>query len=74
MDTLGTLPSGLSWLGLGAAATIFALTWFLLTSILGDTAELGVNYTVSIPEQCKPGWRGEELEEVQLNVLALPRS
>ncbi|KAI9880746.1 MAG: Meiotic Sister-Chromatid recombination aldehyde dehydrogenase [Pleopsidium flavum] len=67
MDTLAIFPSGMSWLGLGAAVTIVVLTGFLFT-ILGGTEELGPSYTVSIPEQCTPGWKGEELDEVQLKV------
>lgn len=66
----GGLPtSTLSWPGLCGVVTILALTCIYLTKSFGnDAEEPAVDYEVPIPEQCKPGWRGEELDEVQLKV------
>lgn len=63
------LPPTLSWPGICTGAAILAFTWILFKSFLSnDPEEPAVNYEVPIPEQCKPGWRGEELDEVQLKV------
>ncbi len=66
----GGLPaSTLSWPGLCSIVTILALTFIYLKKSFGnDAEEPAVDYEVPIPEQCKPGWRGEELDEVQLKV------
>ena len=66
------LPPTITWPGLCAGAAILALTYIYFRRSLSNTAEEpAVDYTVPIPEQCKPGWRGEELEEVQLKVRDL---
>ena len=69
-DNLDRLTLGLSWLGLCAVATVFALSVYFRT-LYGDPEDSGVDYSVPIPEQCRPNWEGEELEEVQLKVSTL---
>lgn len=69
MEILHTPPSSLAWLGPGAAAAMFAVTWFVFVNRLSSMEEIGVSYSVPTPEQCMPDWKGEELEEVQLKVL-----
>lgn len=66
------LPSSLSWPGLCAGAAILALTYIYFSRFFSNNPEEpAVDYEVPIPEQCKPGWRGEDLEEVQLKVRRL---
>lgn len=63
------LPPSLSWPAFYVCAAIIALTCIYFKRLFANNPEEpAVDYEVPIPEQCKPGWRGDELEEVQLKV------
>lgn len=65
----GMLPLTLSWPGLCGGVAILALTYIYLKEFfVNDPDQPAVDYKVPIPEQCQPGWRGEDLEELQLKV------
>jgi len=66
MDTLHTIYENgqfvlLTLLGLLLGA--------LLISLVRPDPEQAVRYDVEIPDQCKPGWKGEELDRPSLKVL-----
>ena len=71
-DTMSSVSSGvlgqsIPWPGLFAGAVILALTSiYCRTFFLRSVEEPDVDYEVPVPEQCKPGWQGEELDQVQL--------
>ncbi len=69
----GIRPLDIPWRGLGGVAIIIALTWLFIRGRLRNAEEPAVDYTVPIPEQCQPGWRGEDLNEIQLKVSNLLR-
>lgn len=68
MEFLDNFQQQLSPLALGVALTVFILSFLFLKLVLSNDAEAAVDYTVPIPEQCKPGWKGEELEDPQIKV------
>jgi len=48
---------------IGSAIFVLSLCYLLVSD-----PERAVDYEISIPEQCKPGWIGEELEEPSIKV------
>lgn len=71
MEFLDNFSQQLSPLTLGVALIAFLLGFWFLKTVLSNNAEAAVDYTVPIPEQCKPGWKGEELEDPQIKVHLL---
>lgn len=65
---LNWLSRDLLWPGLLTVITMSTLTWILSGILRHDPEEPGVPYSVPIPEQCTPGWKGEELDKPQLRV------
>lgn len=64
------------WLALASAqpvpsAVVLALTLFALSVFLRPRDPPPIRYSVSVPEQCKPGWRGKELAEPSLKVRSI---
>jgi hypothetical protein len=47
-----------------------AVTLCLLYYVLGNDPEAAVPYNVAPPEQVKPGWEGEELQELSMKVIS----
>lgn len=73
MEFLDQFLQPLSPLTLGVALIAFLLSFWFLETLLSNNVEAAVDYTVPIPEQCKPGWKGEELQDPQIKVrLLLP--
>ena len=68
MEFLDKFSPQLSPLTLGVALIAFVFSFWLLKLVLSNDAEAAVDYTVPIPEQCKPGWKGEELKNPQITV------
>ena len=68
MEFLDNFSPQLSPLTLGVALVAFVFSFWFLKLVLSNDAEAAVDYTVPIPEQCKPGWKGEELEDPQIKV------
>lgn len=68
MEFLDTFSQQLSPLALGVSLVAFVISFWFLKLVLSNDAEAAVDYTVPIPEQCKPGWKGEELEDPQIKV------
>lgn len=48
---------------IGSLVFLYALRYLLVSD-----PERAVDYEISIPEQCKPGWTGEALEEPSIKV------
>ncbi|KAF1991571.1 aldehyde dehydrogenase [Aulographum hederae CBS 113979] len=67
MDVLEQLED----LSLYITLAVGALTLFLLIKSSLPDPEAAVNYTVPVPEQCRPEWKGEILEEPSIK---LPKS
>ncbi|SLM40490.1 aldh-like protein [Lasallia pustulata] len=68
MEFLDKFSPQLSPVTLGVALIAFVSSFWFLQLVLGNDAEAAVDYTVPIPEQCKPGWKGEELEDPQIKL------
>lgn len=68
MEFLDQFSQHLSLLTLGVALIAFLLGFWFLKIVVSNNVEAAVDYTVPIPEQCKPGWKGEELEDPQIKV------
>ena len=49
------------------ASTLLTLVWFY-GSLSASHHEAPVAYSVPVPEQCKPGWKGDILEEPRIKV------
>jgi len=49
----------------------FVFTIFNYT-VLNDSAEQPITFNIPIPEQCKPDWKGEVLEEPSIRVTSSP--
>ena len=65
-------PSGkIPWSDLSLAFVLTAVIYLFLTyTLLGDEDELPARFIVPIPEQCKPDWEGEVLEEPSIKVCS----
>jgi len=50
-------------LSIGSAVFVLSLRYLLISD-----PERAVDYEIPIPEQCKPGWKGEELDEPSIKV------
>ena len=50
-------------LSIGSAVFVLSLRYLLISD-----PERAADYEISIPEQCKPGWKGEELDEPSIKV------
>lgn len=56
----------------GAAFIVTGLAVLLVIAVaafvLPQDPETAVKYDVAIPEQCRPGWKGQQLDEPSLKV------
>ena len=68
MEFLDNISPQLSPLTLGVALAAFALSFLFLKLVLSDDSKVAIDYTVPIPEQCKSGWKGVELDDPQIKV------
>ncbi|KAL8749486.1 MAG: hypothetical protein Q9199_007651 [Rusavskia elegans] len=66
------LPEDLPWLEIAIAIVGVILTYVVVRStILREDVEAPADYTVPLPEQCKPGWSGTISENPSIKI---PRS
>lgn len=54
---------------LAVTLAIAALTTIKIWLLVKDGAEKAVDFTVEVPEFCRPGWTGEALKEPSIRVL-----
>lgn len=80
MDAVAQLQAAVERLGaidgLRPYASVFAglLTVYVLCRWLRPDPEAAVDYSVPVPAQCRPGWKGEVLAEPSLKVRAYASS
>lgn len=48
----------------GAIVTLLITIYF--TRLLNNDDERPVSFTIPLPEQCKPGWKGEVLDDPKI--------
>ncbi|KAL8636202.1 MAG: hypothetical protein Q9228_006378, partial [Teloschistes exilis] len=63
------LPTELPWLEISIVIICALLTYVTLVFVLfREDTEAPIDYTVPLPEQCKPGWKGKTLEEPSIKI------
>lgn len=50
----------------GATLTLLIIIYF---TFLNNDDERPISFTIPLPEQCKPGWKGEVLEDPEIKAL-----
>lgn len=74
METIHDFRIEIPWFELLVIAISTGFIFIVFNQIvLNDSAEQPVNFSVSTPEQCKPDWKGDVLEQPSIKVLALSR-
>lgn len=64
------LPTELPWLEIPIVIICALLAYVTLVFVLfREDTEAPIDYTVPLPEQCKPGWKGKTLEEPSIKVI-----
>ena len=51
---------------------VIIITTTILFYVLKPDPEAPVEFTVPVPEQCKPGWKGKVLDQPSLKVISDP--
>lgn len=52
----------------GATLTLLITIYFTFLNNINDD-ERPVSFTIPLPEQCKPGWKGEVLDDPKIKAL-----
>ena len=68
---MGNLGLMVEWIGQWSQLSYALLACVIVSYIVlhaGESSERPVDYSVPTPEQCKPGWEGEELDEPSIEV------
>jgi len=69
MDLNGTLKAlhADKW-SLALYAALAGVTLALLKFLFRSTTEDAIDFSVPVPEQCRPGWKGKQLQEPTIKV------
>lgn len=71
MEHLNHYPAEVPWLEILIFTFSIGLVLIAFNyTVLNDSAEQPVNFIVPLPEQCKPGWKGEVLEDPSIKVFS----
>ena len=66
--TSSMLPNDLPWPEISVILISLTIVSSFCYKLSRDDDEAPVEYTVSIPDQCKPGWEGKILDEPSVKV------
>lgn len=65
-------PRNVPWLkSVTTLAVLVVIYTILKYTVLVDEDETPVNFTVPVPKQCSPGWKGELLNEPSIKVSVM---